>query len=94
MSRDELGKKVEGGLMEYFQQKYGTVTSEGFQKVFFFSILHKTNKFFKARNNFIKSMAAYSVFSYVLQIKDRHNGNILIDEDGHVVHIGMIYYIK
>lgn len=40
-----------------------------------------------AVENFAKSLAAYSVISYILQLKDRHNGNILIDNMGHIVHI-------
>ncbi|KAI9914533.1 hypothetical protein PsorP6_007843 [Peronosclerospora sorghi] len=46
-----------------------------------------TTKFARAQRHFVESLAAYSIVCYVLQIKDRHNGNILVDTEGHVIHI-------
>lgn len=59
-------------LYDYFRQKFGDPSSE---------------KYLKAQDNFMRSLAAYSVISYVLQIRDRHNGNILMDTEGHIIHI-------
>jgi len=68
-----MGRAKVNDLLDFFVGKYGGEHTIAFQQ---------------ARLNFIQSMAAYSVACYILQIKDRHNGNIMIDGEGHIVHIG------
>eukprot|EP00580_Thalassiosira_gravida_P016953 CAMPEP_0201665478 /NCGR_PEP_ID=MMETSP0494-20130426/6608_1 /ASSEMBLY_ACC=CAM_ASM_000839 /TAXON_ID=420259 /ORGANISM="Thalassiosira gravida, Strain GMp14c1" /LENGTH=1606 /DNA_ID=CAMNT_0048144447 /DNA_START=213 /DNA_END=5033 /DNA_ORIENTATION=+ len=41
----------------------------------------------EAKQNFVSSLAAYSLMSYLFMFKDRHNGNLLLDTAGHVIHI-------
>jgi phosphatidylinositol 4-kinase len=68
-----MGRAKVNDLLDFFIAKYGGQDSIAFQR---------------ARLNFIQSMAAYSVACYILQIKDRHNGNIMIDAEGHIIHVG------
>ncbi|CAG9823219.1 unnamed protein product [Phaedon cochleariae] len=72
VSLHQVKKHCQLSLLQYFIKEYGPMTSEGF---------------LTAQKNFVQSCAAYCLICYLIQVKDRHNGNILLKSDGHLIHI-------
>lgn len=66
-------------LQDYFIGRFGGRGSAGYKK---------------AVKCFVQSMAGYSVVSYLLNIKDRHNGNLMIDAEGHIIHIDFGFFLS
>uniref|UniRef100_A0A8C6UMP9 Phosphatidylinositol 4-kinase beta n=1 Tax=Neogobius melanostomus TaxID=47308 RepID=A0A8C6UMP9_9GOBI len=72
VSLHQVRKQSQLSLLDYFLQEHGSFTTE---------------EFLSAQRNFVQSCAGYSLICYLLQVKDRHNGNILLDSEGHIIHI-------
>lgn len=66
----------------------GILTLKQFFKSYFKS------SFKEAQKNFCHSLAAYSLVTYFLQVKDRHNDNILLHRDGYIVHIDFGFFLS
>lgn len=85
MSFDSLKKRPgynEGGLLGHFTKMAEHAADP-------------TEALATAKRNFVRSLAAYSLLSHFFLFKDRHNGNLLLDTAGHVIHIdfGFIFGI-
>merc|ERR1712146_146172 len=63
VSLHQTKKRSGDSLLTYFHQQFGDGTSESFMN---------------AQESFVESLAAYSLFTHFAQVKDRHNGNIMI----------------
>lgn len=72
LENDELKQGEFATLKDHFAKLFGEEESARYKM---------------AQRNFAASLAAYSIICYVLQIKDRHNGNIMLDSEGHIIHI-------
>lgn len=72
VSLHQVKKQCQLTLYQYFEREFGPSMSEAF---------------IIAQRNFIQSCAAYCLVCYLIQVKDRHNGNILLHSDGHLIHI-------
>ena len=63
-------------LKEYFLQHYEPLSET-----------EHCGAYNAAKLNFIRSLAPNLVLIYLLDVKDRHNGNILLHSDGRIVHV-------
>lgn len=93
-SIDELKKKTDSfqSLRDYFERAYGPPTTYSTHD----RNAHTDSRgkeaqriltFEEAQENFLRSLVGYSLVCYILQIKDRHNANILLDRQGNIIHI-------
>lgn len=100
-SIDEVKKRTDSfvSLRDFFERAYGPPTAYGQQQYSgsrpgFTNHSNNNNQgpgstvtFEQAQDNFLRSLVGYSLVCYILQIKDRHNANILLDREGNVMHI-------
>ncbi|CAJ1958043.1 unnamed protein product [Cylindrotheca closterium] len=89
-SIDEVKKRTDSfqSLRDYFERAYGPPVSNSLNDEYSGKGEKGGNlTFTEAQENFLRSLVGYSLVCYILQIKDRHNANILLDREGNIIHI-------
>lgn len=93
-SIDEVKKSTDSfeSLRDYFERSYGPPTTHSAQYMTKSQSAQNSGQqtmvtFEEAQDNFLRSLVGYSLVCYILQIKDRHNANILLDREGNIMHI-------
>ena len=79
ITRDQMGKESVNNLKEFFEYKFG---------------FRESKECRKALRNFVSSYTGYSLVTYFLNIKDRHNGNIMINDKGYIIHIDFGFMLE
>jgi phosphatidylinositol 4-kinase len=103
-SVDEVKKRTDNfvSLRDYFERAYGPPRPKPSQ--YYSQPLNQYHmqaptidpgsiSFEEAQDNFLRSLVGYSLVCYILQIKDRHNANILMDREGRIMHIDFGYVL-
>ena len=73
--------------LDMLKQKLNNISLREFYLFYWGKGHTDTPEYKKAMTHFVESLAGYSLICYFLQIKDRHNANILIDKEGYLTHI-------
>ncbi|KAL8439569.1 hypothetical protein Efla_007505 [Eimeria flavescens] len=77
------------------QQRVGSPQQQQKQQDLLISRRSSRISYNDATRNFADSLAAYAVLSYLLQVKDRHNGNVLVSHSsGRLLHVDVGFVLE
>jgi phosphatidylinositol kinase/protein kinase (PI-3 family) len=77
------------GLLKKLKEDHPRIHSiKEFFEAYYVEDLHKV------KMRFTRSLAAYSLVMYFMQVKDRHNGNILLHREGKLIHIDFGFFLS
>lgn len=84
------------GIIEYLDDCYTlkSITQKNYTLQNYILEHNKNDKIGTIKERFAKSLAISSCFSYILGLGDRHAGNIMISNNGQIIHIDYGYILE